>query len=62
MSYYLFLNFLNSLNQTEAILLIGYILVSAFAIKFIFLIFSNYLILLFANQEQAKIQKIMRKQ
>lgn len=56
---YSFLNFLGSLNQTEAILLIGYILVLAFAIKFIFLIFSNYLILLFANQEQAKIQKIM---
>ena len=53
------LDFLSSMEQAEAILFIGYILVSAFIIKFIFLIFTNFLILRFANQEQAKIQKLM---
>jgi ATP-binding cassette, subfamily B, bacterial PglK len=53
------LDFLSHLEQSEAILLIGYILVSAFFVKFIFLLYSNFLILRFANQEQAKIQKVM---
>ena len=56
---YPILDFLNGLEQSQAILVIGYILVSAFFIKFIFLLFSNFLILQFANNEQAKIQKVM---
>ena len=53
------LDFFILLEQSEAILLIGYILVAAFFVKFIFLLFSNFLILQFANREQAKIQKVM---
>jgi ATP-binding cassette, subfamily B, bacterial PglK len=58
-SNYPSLDFFIRLEQSEAILLIGYILVAAFFIKFIFLLFSNFLILQFANKEQAKIQKLM---
>ena len=58
---YPFLNFLASMDQMDAILFVGYILVAIFFIKFIFLIFTNYLILQFATQEQAKIQKLMMK-
>ena len=58
---YPFLNFLTSMEQMDAIIFVGYVLVAIFSIKFIFLIFTNYLILQFATQEQAKIQKLMMK-
>jgi len=60
-SQYPNLEFLTTMGQTDAILLIGYILVAAFLVKFFLLIFTNYLILKFATQEQAKIQKLMIK-
>jgi len=60
-SQYSNLEFLTKMDQADAILFIGYILVAAFLIKFFLLIFTNYLILKFANQEQAKIQKLMVK-
>jgi len=60
-SQYSNLEFLTTMGQTDAILLIGYILVAAFLVKFFLLIFTNYLILKFATQEQAKIQKLMVK-
>ena len=60
-SQYPNLEFLTTMGQTDAILLIGYILVAAFLVKFFLLIFTNYLILKFATQEQAKIQKLMVK-
>lgn len=60
-SQYSNLEFLTKMGQADAILFIGYILVAAFLIKFFLLIFTNYLILKFANQEQAKIQKLMVK-
>jgi ABC-type bacteriocin/lantibiotic exporter with double-glycine peptidase domain len=60
-SQYPSLEFLIKMGQADAILLIGYILVAAFLIKFFLLIFTNYLILKFATQEQAKIQKLMVK-
>ena len=60
-SQYSNLEFLTKMGQADAILFIGYILVGAFLLKFFLLIFTNYLILKFANQEQAKIQKLMVK-
>ena len=58
---YPFLSFLTSMEEIEAIIFVGYILVAIFFIKFIFLIFTNFLILQFATQEQAKIQKLIMK-
>ena len=58
---YPFLNFLTSMEEIDAIIFVGYILVAIFFIKFIFLIFTNFLILQFATQEQAKIQKLIMK-
>ena len=60
-SKYPILEFLTTMGQTNAILFIGYVLVAAFFLKFLLLIFTNYLILKFATQEQAKIQKLMMK-
>ena len=60
-SQYPSLEFLTKMGQADAILFIGYILVGAFLLKFFLLIFTNYLILKFATQEQAKIQKLMVK-
>ncbi|MDC0062312.1 ABC transporter ATP-binding protein/permease [Pseudomonadota bacterium] len=60
-SKYSILEFLTTMGQTSTILFIGYILVAAFFIKFLLIIFTNYLILRFATQEQAKIQKLMMK-
>ena len=58
---YPFLSFLTSMGEIDAIIFVGYILVAVFFIKFIFLIFTNFLILQFATQEQAKIQKLIMK-
>jgi ABC-type bacteriocin/lantibiotic exporter with double-glycine peptidase domain len=49
------------MEEIDAIIFVGYILVAIFFIKFIFLIFTNFLILQFATQEQAKIQKLIMK-
>ena len=58
---YPFLSFLTTMEEIDAIMFVGYILVAIFFIKFIFLIFTNFLILQFATQEQAKIQKLIMK-
>ena len=58
---YPFLSFLTTMEEIDAIMFVGYILVAIFFIKFIFLIFTNFLILQFSTQEQAKIQKFIMK-
>ena len=56
---YSFLNFLMGYEHSQLLMVIGATLIVMFIVKFIFLLFSNYLILSFAAKEQAKIQKLL---
>jgi len=56
---YSFLNFLIEYEHSQLLMVIGVTLIAMFIVKFIFLLFSNYLILSFAAKEQAKIQKLL---
>lgn len=56
---YSFLNFLMEYEHSQLLMVIGVALIAMFIVKFIFLLFSNYLILSFAAKEQAKIQKLL---
>ena len=56
---YSFLYFLMEYEHSQLLMVIGLALIAMFVIKFIFLLFSNYLILSFAAKEQAKIQKLL---
>ncbi len=54
-----FLYFLIEYNHSELILAIGIFLIISFILKFSFILISNYFILSFAANEQAKIQKLL---
>lgn len=56
---FLLFEYFKNLSSEEILLIFGYILFLAFALKFIFIIFTNYLIYKFSNLEQAKIQKLI---
>ena len=56
---YSFLDFLMAYEHSQLLLVVGIALIALFVLKFIFLLFSNYLILSFAAKEQAKIQKLL---
>jgi ABC-type multidrug transport system fused ATPase/permease subunit len=56
--FYLF-EFFKDFSSEEILLIFGFILIAATVTKFIFIIFTNYLIYKFANLEQAKIQKMI---
>mgnify|MGYP006081691279 FL=1 len=53
------LEFLIQYSHAELIIVTGVILLLIFIIKFIFLLFSNYLIISFAASQQAKAQKLL---
>ena len=57
--HYSFLDFLMEYEHSQLLMVIGVALIAMFVIKFMFLLFSNYLILSFAAKEQAKIQKLL---
>ena len=52
-------DYMNNFTHEETILTIGYILFTAFVVKFCLVIFINHRIFHFGYFEQAKIQKIM---
>lgn len=56
---FLLFEYLKNLSSEEILLIFGYVLFIAFVLKFIFIIFTNYLIYKFSNLEQAKIQKLI---
>jgi ABC-type multidrug transport system fused ATPase/permease subunit len=56
---FLTFQFFNNFSSEEILLFFGYLLFLTFVIKFIFTIFTNFLIFKFANLEMAKIQKLM---
>lgn len=56
---YLSIQYFNNSSSEEIILIVGYVLLATFVIKFIAIVFTNFLIFQFANSEQVKIQKNM---
>ena len=56
---YLSIQYFNNSSSEEIILIVGYVLLATFVIKFFAIVFANFLIFQFANSEQVKIQKLM---